>query len=289
MQDYILRATAVSETIRIFISTTKALANQAQMLHKTTPVATAALGRTLTAAAMMGATLKNDTDLISIVIKGDGPIGGISVTANNQCEVKGYVHHPQIPFAKNTSGKLDVGGAVGAGTLTVIKDMGLKEPVSGQTELVSGEIAEDFTYYFATSEQTPTSVSLGVLVDRDYSVRQSGGFIIQLMPDAADETVLRLEKALPMLSSFSSMLESGKTPEDILFQIFPDAVIHETIYPKFHCNCSAEKTKSALISVGTKELRQILAEDGEATIHCHFCNKDYYYSGDDLKGIIALV
>ena len=284
MSDYIVRATAGNGSVLVFVASTKNLVNKARELHKTTPVATAALGRLLTAASMMGATLKNDSDIITLTVKGDGPLGGIVATTNNKSMVKGYVHDPQVILPANNLGKLDVGSAVGTGTLTVVKDMGLKEPVSGQVDLVSGEIAEDITYYFAVSEQLPSSVALGVMVDKD--LKQAGGYIIQLMPDATEETIIHLEKTLPNLPTVTTMLESGKSPEDILNIIFDDAVIYEKIYPEYSCNCSTEKTKKALLNVGTDELKAILKEDKGANIHCHFCNKDYYFGEDVIREML---
>jgi len=287
MQDYIIRATAGNESVRIFAVNTKNLVNKAAKLHKTTPVATAALGRTLTAAAMMGATLKNDTDILTIDIRGNGPLGGIVVVADNKSRVKGYVLNPQAEMPNKAKGKLDVGGVVGIGVLTVTKDMGLKEPVSGQVELVSGEIAEDITYYFAVSEQTPSSVALGVLVDVDYSVKQAGGYIIQLMPDAKEDIISHLEKVLPTFPTVTSLLDEGKSIEDILNMIFTDVVIHETIYPKFYCNCSKEKTEKALVSLGVDELSKIVEEDKSANLHCHFCNTSYNFDEEDMRVLIG--
>lgn len=289
MQDYILRATAGNGSVRVFIATTTNLVNMSQTLHKTTPVATAALGRLLTAAAIMGATLKNDSDIITLTIGGAGPIGGVVATTDNKSRVKGYVHNPNIELLKNKHGKLDVNRAIGAGMLTVVKDLGLKEPVSGQIALVSGEIAEDLTYYFATSEQTPSSVALGVLVDRDYTVKQAGGYIIQLMPDAQEEVIVHLEETLPKLPPITTMLEEGKTPEDILSAIFGDidTEVYDKIYPEFYCSCSVEKTKKSLLSVGLEELKLILKEDKGANIHCHFCNKDYYFNEESIEALIS--
>jgi len=287
MQDYIIRAVAGNGSVRIFAANTKNLVNKAAKLHKTTPVATAALGRTLTAAAMMGATLKNDTDILTIDIRGSGSLGGIVVVADNKSRVKGYVLNPQAEIPNKAKGKLDVGGAVGIGVLTVTKDMGLKEPVSGQVELVSGEIAEDITYYFAVSEQTPSSVALGVLVDVDYSVKQAGGYILQLMPDAKEEIISHLEKVLPTLPTVTSLLDDGKSIEDILNMIFTDVVVHETIHPQFYCNCSKEKTEKALISLGADELRKIVEEDKSANLHCHFCNTGYHFDEADMRTLIG--
>ena len=289
MHDYILRATAANNSVRIFVATTRNLVGQAQKLHDTTPVATAALGRTLTAAAIMGATLKNDTDIISITIRGDGPLGGIVATTDNKSRVKGYVYHSHVEHMKNPQGKLDVGRAVGNGTLTVIKDLGMKEPVSGQSALLSGEIAEDLTYYFAASEQTPSSVALGVLVDTDFSVKQAGGYIIQLLPDADEEIIAHLEEILPTLPSVTTMLEQGLEPEDILTTIFDgfSVEVFEKTMPEYYCNCSAEKTKKSLITIGKEELTSIINEDKGANLHCHFCNKDYPFSEEDLKLILS--
>ena len=285
MQDYILRATAGNGSVRIFAANTRNLVDEARNLHQTTPVASAALGRTLTAAAMMGASLKNETDILTIDIRGSGPIGGIVAVANNKSHVKGYALNPHVALPKNSKGKLDVAGAVGIGVLTVTQDMGLKEPVSGQVELVSSEIAEDITYYFAVSEQTPSSVALGVLVDVDYSIKQAGGYIIQLMPFAQEEMISHLEATLPTLPPMTTMLEDGRSIEDILNMIFADhdLVIHETIHPKFQCNCSKEKTRKALISVGPEELNQILQQDNGANLHCHFCNTNYFFDSEEIS------
>jgi len=286
MQDYILRATAGNGSVRIFAANSKILVNEARRLHQTTPVATAALGRTLTAAAMMGATLKNDTDILTIDIRGSGPIGGIVAVADSKSRVKGYVFNPNVDLPKNAKGKLDVAGAVGIGVLTVTKDMGLKEPVSGQVELISSEIAEDITYYFAVSEQTPSSVALGVLVDVDYSVKQAGGYFIQLMPFASEEVITHLETVLPTFPAVTTLLDDGKTMEDILNMIFDDVEILETIYPEFACNCSREKTEKALISLGPDELQLILEQDKQANLHCHFCNTVYNFNEEEVKNLL---
>ena len=290
MKDYILRATAGNGSVRIFAGNTKNLVEKARALHNATPVATAAIGRTITAAAMMGATLKNDADILTIDIRGSGPLGGIIAVANNKSQVKGYAFNPHIEMKKNAKGKLDVASAVGIGVLTVTQDMGLKEPVSGQVELVSSEIAEDITYYFAVSEQTPSSVVLGVLVDVDTSVKQAGGYIIQLMPFAEEELIVHLEKVLPTLPPMTTMLDEGKTIEDILELIFEshDLKILDTIYPEFSCNCSREKTQKALLSVGAAELKAILEEDKGANLHCNFCNTNYEFNEEDIIELVAV-
>jgi len=289
MQDYIIRGTAMDGFIRVFAATTKNLVDTARSLHGTSPVATAALGRMLTAGSMMGAMLKNDTDVLTLNIKGDGPLGGVVVTADSSSHVKGYVNNPTVNIPLKSAGKLDVGGAIGTGTLTVIKDLGLKEPVSGQIELISGEVAEDITYYFAVSEQTPSAVILGVLVDRDYTVKQAGGLILQVMPGANEDVITDLENSISTLPAMTTLLDEGKSPEDILETIFSgyDVTIHDKIYPSYYCNCSREKTKIALQSIGKEELTAILEEDKGANLHCHFCNKDYYFDEADIKGLIV--
>jgi len=289
MQDYILRGTAMGGLIRVFAATTKNLVDTARRLHGTSPVATAAIGRMLTAGAMMGAMLKNDTDVLTLSIMGDGPLGGIVVTADSSSRVKGYVYNPTINIPLKSAGKLNVSGAIGAGTLTVTRDLGLKEPVSGQIQLVSGEIAEDITYYFAVSEQTPSAVILGVLVDRDYTVKQAGGLILQVMPGTNEDAITHLENSISALPAMTTLLDEGKSPRNILETIFTeyDVTIHDKIYPSYHCNCSREKTKIALRSVGKEELATILKEDKGANLHCHFCNEDYYFDETDLKNLIV--
>ena len=289
MEDYIVRATAGEGSVRVFVATTRNMVNRAFEIHKTSPVATAAIGRLLTGASIMGCMLKNDTDIITISVKGDGELGGIVVTTDNKSRVKGYVKNPLVNLPLKENGKLDVSGAVGHGTMTVTKDLGLKEPMSGQIPIVSGEIAEDLTYYFAKSEQTPSSVALGVLVDRDYTVKQAGGFIIQIMPDAKEEIISYLEERLSTLPAMTTMLEEGKTPEDILKILFGEneVKIYERLPAEYYCSCSKEKTEKALVSVGLTELKSILEEDKGANIHCHFCNADYYFDENDIKSLIS--
>ena len=289
MHDYIIRGTAMNGAVRFFAATTKSLVNTAQSLHGTSPVATAALGRLLTAGAMMGATLKNDTDILTLNIRGDGPLGSVVVTADSQSRVKGYVTNPLVLIPLKSAGKLDVGGAIGSGTLAVIKDLGLKEPVSGQIALISGEIAEDLTYYFATSEQTPSAVVLGVLVDRDYTVKQAGGLILQLLPGAEDDVISHLEKVMGSLPPITTLFEEGKSPEDVIGIIFDgyEMDIQDKIFPSYYCNCSRDRTRLALQSVGKKELTAILEEDKGANLHCHFCNKDYYFDEAEIAELIS--
>ena len=284
MSDVILRAVAGNAEVRIFVADTKELVQESFEKHHTSPVATAALGRLLTAGAMMGAMQKGEKDLLTLKIKGDGPIGSITVTADALSREKGYVGNPSVDIPLKKNGKLDVSGAIGIGDLTVIKDLGLKEPYIGRTELQTGEIAEDLTYYFTLSEQTPSSVGLGVLVDRDYSVRQAGGFIIQLMPAATEDTISRLEKNLSGITSVTSLLDSGKTPEDILAMITDgmDFEITDHIEPSYYCNCSKERVQKALVSLGKEELTSMIEEGKTIEVHCDFCNRYYYFTVEEL-------
>lgn len=289
MEDYIIRGTAAKGAVRAFAATTRNTVQEARTIHDTTPVASAALGRLITAAAILGTTLKAEQDLLTLQIKGDGPIGGILATANAHGQVKGYVYNPYVDIPSKYPGKLDVSGAVGKGTLTVIKDIGLKEPYAGQIELVSGEIAEDLTYYFAQSEQVPSSVGLGVLVDTDTSIRQAGGFLIQLMPGADGGLIDVLEQKLNTVPYVTDLLDMGKTPEDILDMLLGDQGLEITDKTPiaYHCNCTRDRVEQALISIGEKDLKEILEEDHGASLKCHFCNKEYQFSEDDLKQIIS--
>lgn len=288
MSDSILRASAAEGSVRIFVANTKNLVQAARMAHGTSPVMTAALGRTLTAGAIMGSMLKNDKDILTINIKGDGPGGGITVTADSRANVKGYAYNPGADLPLTERGKLDVQGALGYGTLTVIKDLGLKEPYCGQVPLLSGEIAEDITYYFAKSEQVPSAVALGVLVDRDRSVKQAGGFIIQMMPGASEEIISTLEERLKKTDSITKLLESGKTNEDILNLLAEgmEPKILSQIPTVFKCDCSKERVEKALLTIGKKEIAKIIEETGQTTLHCHFCNKNYTFNKDELLNLL---
>ena len=288
--DYMIRATAANGFIRAFAATTKDISQTAADAHKTTPVVTAALGRTLTAGAMMGLMMKGDKDIMTIIVKGDGPIGGITVTADSHGNVKGYPENAKAEVPLKRPGKLDVGGAVGAGSLTVIKDLGLKEPYTGTVELVNGEIAEDITYYFAASEQVPSAVGLGVLVDTDRSVRASGGFIIQLMPGVPDDVVDKLEKKVNELESVTSMLDSGMTPENMINSILADFApeILEKDELHFYCNCSKDRMAKALISLGARELNSLIADNEPIELKCHFCESCYSFEVDELKEMLAV-
>lgn len=288
MSDYIIRATAANHHIRAFAAKTTNLVETARKNHETTPVVTAALGRLLTAGAMMGSMLKGKKELITLQIKGDGPLKGLIVTADAKANVKGYPYNSYVDIDTKDNGKLDVSGAIGKGTLIIIKDIGMKEPYIGQTTLVSGEIAEDITYYFANSEQVPSAVALGVLVDRDYSVKQSGGFIIQLMPNVEEEAISKLEENLKKITSITRLLEEGKSSEEILELVLDglEMQILDRMETKFNCNCGKERVEKALISIGKKELESLLEEEKDIELNCHFCNKKYLFSLEDIKKII---
>lgn len=288
MSDYIVRATAADGQIRAFAAATKELVEHARQIHQTSPVATAGLGRMLTAAAMMGATMKGEKDLLTIIAKGDGPMGGITVTADSASNVKGYVNNPSFVNPPNFFGKFDVGGAIGNGTLTVIKDIGLKEPYSGQVGLITGEIAEDLTYYFATSEQIPTSVALGVLMNKNNTVKQSGGFLIQLMPFASDEIIDKLEEKIKEITSITSLLDESLSPKDILNKVLGDMdlTILETLPTQYKCNCCKERVSKAIASIGKKDITEMIEEGKDIEVNCHFCNTNYIFSPDDLKKIL---
>lgn len=286
--DHILRATAGNGAVRVFVASTRETVEKACECHKTSPVMSAALGRALTGAAIMGSMLKGEDDILTLQIKGNGPAGIITVTSDSKSRVKGYVGNPAVDLPLREDGKLDVKSAVGEGTLTVMKDMGLKEPYVGQIPLTSGEIAEDLTYYFAKSEQTPSAVALGVLVDRDYSIKQAGGFIIQLMPEADEDTIFSLEIKLHEMEPVTTMFEKGMTSEDIMDYLIGDLEpnILDRLPVEYYCNCSRERVEKALISLGKKEIAKIIEEDGKATLHCHFCNKDYEFDREELERLI---
>lgn len=287
MKDYMVRATAADAQIRAFACTTKGVVEKARSAHNTSPVVTAALGRLLSAGLMMGSMLKSEKDILTLQIKGDGPVGGLTVTADASGKVKGYPNVPDVMIPLKPNGKLDVSGAIGNGYLSVIKDMGLKDPYVGQTDLQTGEIAEDLTYYFAVSEQVPSVVGLGVLVDKDVTVKQAGGFIVQLMPFADDAVIDKLEENIKKLASVTAMLDEGKTPEQML-EIVLDGLNPEFLDEMavdFACNCSKERVEKALISIGRRDLKEMIDEGKEVEINCHFCNTDYLFSVEELKEI----
>lgn len=291
MSDYIVRATAADGQIRAFAATTRQMVEDARMAHETSPVATAALGRLLAASVMMGSMMKGDKDILTINVRGDGPMRGLTVTADCKGNAKGYVLEPEVMLPPNSVGKLDVGGAVGKGYLNVIKDIGLKDPYVGRVELISGEIAEDLTYYYAVSEQTPSSVGLGVLMSKDNTVEQAGGFIIQLMPGAADEIIDQLEERLSSVSSVTSMLSQGMSPEDILEKLLGGMGLEilDKMPARFYCNCDKERVEKVLISIGRSELESMIADGEPVELKCHFCNKAYEFSIPELKKLLEEV
>ena len=285
MTDHIVRASAADAQIRAFACTTKGVVEAARRAHNTSPVVTAALGRLLSAGAMMGSMFKGDRDILTLQIKGDGPMRGVTVTANARGEVKGYADVPDVILPANALGKLDVGGAVGKGTLSVVRDLGLKDPYVGQTLIQTGEIAEDLTYYFATSEQVPSSVGLGVLMERNNTVRQAGGFIVQLMPFAEASVIDRLEQNLKGIAPVTSMLDEGKSPEQMLKILLEGLSLQvtDTMPVAFSCDCSREKIEKVLISLGGKELREMIEEGKEVEVGCSFCSRHYVFSVDELE------
>ena len=289
MADYMVRATAADGQIRAFAATTRETVEEARKAHNTSPVATAALGRLLTAGAMMGSMMKGKDDVLTLRAEGDGPIGGLTVTADSQGHVKGYVDNPEVMLPANALGKLDVGGAVGHGMLRVIKDMGLKEPYVGQVALETGELGDDLTYYFATSEQVPSSVGLGVLMEKDNTVKQAGGFIIQLMPDAPEDMIGRLEERLKEITSITTLLNLGNTPEMILQYVLGefDLEINERLDTRFHCGCTKSRVARALISVGRKDLSEMIEEGKPIQVNCHFCGRNYEFSVEELKELLS--
>lgn len=287
MKDYIVRASAANTQIRAFAAVTTELTEEARRRHGTSPVATAALGRLLTGGVLMGSMMKNPTDMLTIQIKCSGPIGGLTVTSDSMGNVKGYVHEPGVILPPK-NGKLDVGGALGQGVMNVIKDMGLKEPYCGQTILQTGEIAEDLTYYFATSEQVPSSVGLGVLMEKDNTVRCAGGFIVQVMPFIEDEVLNRLEQNIGNIQSVTSMLDNGHTPEEMLSMVLEglEPEMTDTMPARFYCNCSKERIEKAIISIGKKEIREMIEDGKDIEVKCHFCNTAYSYTVDELKELL---
>ena len=290
MSDYIVRAIAAGGQIRAFAATTKDTVEKARQLHNTSPIATVALGRLLTGGVMMGVTMKNDSDILTVQIKGNGPIGAMTVTADPKGNVKGFVANPEVMLPLK-DGRFDIAGAVGIGVLSVIKDIGLKEPYVCDTILITSEIADDLTYYYATSEQIPSSVGLGVLMDKDNTVEQAGGFIIQLMPDATEEVIDKLEKRIKEIKSVTHMLENGMTPEKILEYILGgmELEILDTIPTQFYCNCSKERVSKAVMSIGVKDLKEMVDDNKPIEVNCHFCNSHYTFSPQELGQMLEAV
>lgn len=287
MADYIVRATAANAQIRAFAITSRDTVEHARSAHDLSPVVTAALGRLMTGGVMMGSMLKGEKDLLTLQIGGKGPVHGLTVTADSAGHVKGYADCPQAMMPPNSAGKLDVGGVIGKGTLTVIKDMGLKEPYSSTVALQTGEIGDDLTYYFAASEQVPSVVALGVLMDRNNTVKQAGGFILQLMPFTEEAVIAALEKKLAALAPVTMLLEEGNSPEQILELVLGDLGVEVTdrLPVGFYCNCSKERVEKVLISLNRKELQELIDEGKDVEVNCHFCNTDYVFTVDELKKI----
>ncbi|MBQ0042400.1 MAG: Hsp33 family molecular chaperone HslO [Lachnospiraceae bacterium] len=288
MNDYIVRATAAGAQIRAFAATTQNMVELSRKCHETSPVITAALGRLLTGAAMMGSMMKGEGDVLTIQVKGTGPVGGLTVTANSKAQVKGYAVQPQVILPASAAGKLDVGGAVGNGILRVVKDMGLKEPFASQVEIQTGEIAEDLTYYFAVSEQVPSSVGLGVLMNPNNTVRQAGGFIVQLMPFADESTISKLEENIKKLKPVTTMLDEGNTPEQMLEIVLEglDVQITDTLPTSYECDCSKERFGRGIISIGRKDIVEMINDGKPVEVCCQFCEKKYIFSIEEMKELL---
>lgn len=289
MEDYIIRATAAGETVRAFAIRSTDLTAEARELHHTFPVVTAALGRLLSAGAMMGAMMKGEDDKLTLQMKGDGPIAQLTVTADSHGNVKGFAANPAVDIPLKRAGKLDVGGAVGKGFLTVIMDLGLKEPYNGQVEIQTGEIGDDLAYYFTVSEQTPSVVGLGVMVDTDSSVKHAGGFILQVMPDASEETISALEAKVAEADPVTTMMDRGMGPEEILEYYLGglDLRINEKLPVRYYCGCSKEKVAGALATISSDDLKEIINDGEEIEVKCYFCNSAYKFSVGELEGILA--
>ena len=289
MSDYIVRATAAGETVRAFAIRSTDLTADAREIHHTYPVVTAALGRFLSAGAMMGSMMKGEDDKLTLQIKGDGPIVQMTVTADSHGNVKGFAANPAVDIPLKRAGKLDVGGAVGKGLLTVIMDLGLKEPYNGQVEIQTGEIGDDLAYYYTVSEQTPSVVGLGVMVDTDSSVKHAGGFILQVMPDVAEETIAALEEKVAGADPVTTMMDNGMSPEDILEYYLGDLglKITEKVPVRYYCGCSKEKVAGALATISTDDLREMINDGEEIEVKCYFCNSAYKFSFDELKDSVA--
>lgn len=287
-EDYIVHASGADGQVRIYAAMTKNLVEKARQAHDTSPVVTAALGRLLTAASMMGSMMKGEKDVLTLRIKGDGPIGSLTVTAYSNGNVKGYAANPAVDIPELRPGKLNVGGAVGKGMLTVIRDLGLKEPYSGSVDLVSGEIAEDLSYYFAVSEQTGSCVALGVLVDTDCSVRQAGGYILQMMPFAQEELITRLEANIAAMPPVTTLLERGETPESMIRMVMDgyETEIYEKLPADFVCDCSRERVERSIISIGRKDLQEIIDDGEDIEVNCQFCGKHYIMTTEELKALL---
>ena len=289
MNDYLVRGMSMDGFVKVVAIRSTEMVRRGAKIQKTTPNATAAFGRALTAASMMGNMQKTENGSMTLQIKGNGPIGTIVCVSDPIGNVRGYVYEPNVPFAEKYPGKLDVSATVGTeGMLTVIRDLQMKEPYVGSIPLVSGEIGDDVTAYFAQSEQIPTACALGVLVDRDCSVKVAGGYIIQLLPGAPDETIDIVEKGIKRAGAVTAMLDSGMTPEDILGQVCGDlgVVFMETTPVEYKCYCSRDRVTAALISLGKKELAQIAQEGKDFPVECQFCDEKYLFSPEDILELL---
>ena len=288
MKDIIIRGNEKNGKIRFFGAVTTSVVNEAHKLHNTTPVVSAAFGRTLTATAMMGTMLKGDNETLSVQLRGDGPLEGIVAVGNNKGEVRGYVLNNAVDLPLKANGKLDVGGAIGNGYLTVVRDLKMKEPYVGRVELQSGEIADDLTYYFAASEQIPSVVALGVLVDRDYTIRAAGGYIVQLMPDATEEEISKLEENIKDIPSVTNMLDGGLDIMGIIEKVLNgfEIQVTEEFSPAYKCTCDEKSIKRALVSVGREELEDILEKEDGTELTCYYCNKSYKISAEEIRQIL---
>ena len=286
-KDYIVRATAANDALRVFAVTSKNLVEKARSIHNTSPVATAALGRLLTAGSMMGSMMKGEKDILTLQIECGGPIGGITVTADSRANVRGYVNQPAVILPANKYGKLDVSGAIGPGFLHVIRDIGMKEPYNGQTELVSGEIAEDLTYYYATSEQVPSSVGLGVLLNKENHVEQAGGFIIQVMPFAEEDVISRVEASLQEMHSVTDFYKQGMTPEDLIRHLMSglEVSILEKTDTMYACNCSRERVYKAIAGIGRKDIEDLVQSGENIEVNCDFCGSHYSFTTEELYSL----
>ena len=285
MSDTLIRAYAADGFVRAFAASTKDIVAFAKKAHGTSPVCTAALGRLLTAGSMMGSMMKSRADIMTLLIRCEGPIGGLCVTADAEGNVKGYVNEPFVMLPAKPNHHFDVGGALGKGILSVIRDLGLKDPYVGEVELQTGEIAEDLTYYFASSEQTPSVVGLGVLMNKDNTVACAGGFILQLMPDCPEDVIERIEQNIKDIPSVTDMLSSGMTPEDILNRTLDglNPEVTDTLTPKYLCNCSKERYAKGIMSLGKKDLDSLIAGGEDIEVVCRFCGKKYVFTADELK------
>ena len=292
MNDYIVRGMTMDGFVKVVAIRSTGIVARGAQIQKTTPNATAAFGRALTAAAMMGNMQKVENGSMTMQIKGGGPIGSITVVSDPEGNVRGYVTEPNVPLMEKYPGKLDVGATVGTGgTLTVIRDLQMKEPYVGSVELVSGEIGDDVTAYFAQSEQTPTACALGVLVDRDLSVKVAGGYILQLLPGAPDDVIDKLEAGIQRAGAVTKMLEAGMTPEDILGQVCGElgVMFMETTQVAYKCYCSRERVEKALISLGKKELKEIVDEGKPFPVECQFCDAVYEFTPEDIWNILEKI